>query len=202
MVREALAALQREGLVARVQGMGTSVATHKTRHALHAGGLFAAIGPLESVETRVISYSDSYLSSTPAARLGLAPGSPCLVVNTATTIDAEPMIVTTSILPPAPWQDALLSILATRRWRGGWYEALQRAGMGDYERELVMEASLADELVAGDLEVEVGSAVMFIERRLLSHEGVPYEYGFAHCRGNRLYYAYHEVGRSAQDSAQ
>jgi GntR family transcriptional regulator len=193
VVREALAQLQQEGQIERIQGMGTFVTVHKTRHALRNGGLCASVAdPMAKMETILTGQYRSQLSALPASRLGLPVGAACLIINVTTTIEDEPMIATTSFLPESPWLEKLVALLSVGRWRGDWYEILMRAGMAEYERELVLEAVVADELVAGDLDIEVGEPVMFIERRLLAPDGTPEEYGFAHCRGNRLYYAYAE----------
>ncbi|WP_448061082.1 GntR family transcriptional regulator [Cellulomonas hominis] len=202
VVRAALAQLQRQGLVARIQGAGTFVVVHKNRHSLVAGGIGASIAdPMARLETRVLAERRGLVGATAAVRLGIPVDEPCLVVESVNLVDGEPLMVTTSYVPGAERQRALEAAIAPGHWRGDWYEALVRAGMDVRVRELVTEAVAADELVAGDLDVEIGAPLMFVERRLLLGDGAACEYGFSHCRGDRFAFAY-EVDTFAPGTVQ
>jgi GntR family transcriptional regulator len=191
VVRAALAQLQDQGLIVRIQGAGTFVAVQKTRHSLRNGGISSSlVDGMAQLETRVLSHRLGTAGGTVAVRLDVPDGTPCLVVDSVTSIDREPMIVATSYVADAARLPALLDVVRTGQWRGDWYDALVAAGLTVHRRELVAEAVAADDLVAADLEVPLGSPVMFVERRVLDEAGTPAEYGFSHCRGDRVAFAY------------
>jgi len=193
VVRAALAQLQQERLIARIQGAGTFIVMHKALHVLKHGGIATSIAdPLAHLETTVTNQQQGWASGMVAVRLGVPQRTTCLVIDMITTVDRQPMIVGTSYVPDSPLQKRLCEVVAAGRWRGDWYEALRRSGLGSFERELALEAVVADELVAADIDIDVGDPVMFVERRLFGPDGTACEYGFAHCRGDRFSYVYRE----------
>jgi len=186
IVRTALAHLQRQGLVARIQGAGTFVVVQKTRHDLLVGGIGTSLAQLD---TRLLSQRRGPAGVGAAVRLGIPADQPCLIVDTVSSVNRQPVMVATSYISDVAHQEAVAAVIDPGYWRGDWYDALIAAGLAVDRRELVIEAVVADELIAGELEVALGDPLMFVERRLLLPAGTPFEYGFTHCRGDRFAFA-------------
>jgi GntR family transcriptional regulator len=183
VVRAALAHLQRQGLIARIQGAGTFVVVQKTRHNLLAGGIGSSMAQLD---TRLVSQRRGLAGVGAAVRLGIPADQLCLIVDVVSSVNRQPVTVATSYIGDPALQEAVAAVIGPGWWPGDWYAALAAAGLEVAHRELVIEAVVADDLVAADLEIELGDPLMFVERRLLLADGTPAEYGFAHCRGDRF----------------
>lgn len=190
-VRAALAELRREGLISRVQGAGTFVAVHKTRHTLREahGVLHSIIGGEARLASRLLSVEEVPAPLDLALRVGVEPRAACLVVDVITELDGHPAMLVTSYIADPVAAEAVFGALAGGRWAGDWYALLGRSGLMPTHRSVVAEATLADELVGPHLDLPVGAPVMRFERRLrIGATGVP-EYGFSYCRSDRLTFA-------------
>jgi GntR family transcriptional regulator len=188
VVRGALAALQHEGLIVRIQGAGTFVVERKTTHRLdHVRGLSDSVpGSSRRVHTRLLSAHIEPVPSIVARRLEIADGSSVVVIETVTCVDGTPNVLSTSYVPLHPVGLALAPALAQTDWDGDWYNALQRVGHEVVRSELVAEAVAADDSTAPLLTVREGVALLRFERVLKRADGVAVDYGFVYCRGDRI----------------
>lgn len=198
VIRSALHALQQQGLISRVQGIGTFVVLRKSRHNVINGGVQASMDPLVQFETHVLAARHARAGATVGARLGVSSHHRCLVVDILNTINGQPVMAGSSYLPDFVDYPELDAIIARGRWRGDWYDALLRAGMSAQERDLTFEATVADELVAEDLGLCPGDPVLFVERCLQRSDGTRFEYGFSHLRGDLFAIAHHVVAPLSQ----
>lgn len=195
VVRAALAELQREGLIDRRQGAGTFQTLFKSRHRLAgANGIAASIdSPFTRMVTRVIGIEEISTPADLVAEIAVPAGSPCLVVDSVTSIDGRPAIVLTSYLGEGPARRRLAEVASAGVWAGDWYDALARADLAPCRREVLIEAVAIDRLVAPFLEVDVGDPAFRFERRLRLGDGEIAEYGFSYCRGDLVTFAATDV---------
>lgn len=183
VVREALALLRDEGLIERLQGAGTFVASEKLLHRfdiLHGAGdgypnrRRRITGELSSI-TRVPA------PPTVAAKLQLQPGAACLRVDAWVGFDDSPFSLSTSYLP-AEHEDAVRAA----DFRGDWYELLESIGLRLRMSMMNIEAIVADELVAPWLAVAPGAPLVLFTRCIVSEDDHPVEYGFVRVRADRV----------------
>lgn len=191
VVRSALAELQHEGLISRVQGAGTFAVVRKTRHTLQgAHGLAWSVkGADIRVASRLLAFEEVVAPVGLALRLGAEPQTMCLVADVVTDIDGYPSMFVTSYIADPEARNSVVQALETDRWSGDWYDLLSRADLGPTQREVIAEAASVDSFIAPHLDLRLGEPVMRFERRLrLGARSVP-EYGFSFCRGDRLAFA-------------
>jgi len=183
VVREALGLLRDEGLVKRLQGAGTFVVLSKIRHQFgHTHGI--ADEPEQRGARRrgrIRSFEVVTAPSSVAAKLDLVPGDDCTLIESAVSIGAEPFSITTSYVTAD-----LADQLRSQPFDGDFYEFLEGVGCELGPTELSVEAVVADDLVADELEISCGAPVFLMERRIVLNGGQPVEYGFVRCRGDHL----------------
>jgi GntR family transcriptional regulator len=188
IVRAALASLQRDRYIVRVQGAGTFVVnrklSHRTTAALGIAG--SARASEHRAVSRVVASNEVAATGRVARELDVAEGTPCGAYDVLLTIDELPCVLMTSYLPVHSVPPGLDRYVLTNEWPGDWYDALDDIGLEIAGRQVSVEAILADPLVAPLLEVESGDPLLHFERRLLGGSGQVIEYGFSYCRGDRL----------------
>jgi GntR family transcriptional regulator len=100
-VRDALRALEQEGLVRRVQGSGTYVAQPRVPNSLDMNfGVTAAIR--QGGMRPGIEQARHWIEAVPASeaeRLGLDPGEDVLVIDRVRTADGRPVVASRDVLP-------------------------------------------------------------------------------------------------------
>ncbi|GAA1280720.1 GntR family transcriptional regulator [Pseudonocardia aurantiaca] len=177
VVRDALALLRDEGLVKRVQGTGTFSVASKVRHDF--GHLH---GPPRTVASnRVLGVSRETAAPRVADRLQIPRDSTCGVVEYLTSLDDEPYYVCTAYVPL--W---LLPAVERGSEVAEWYAVYEAAGHELGVSDWAVEATLADELVAGLLDIVPGAPLMLFERLIRDAAGRPLEYGVSRVRGDRI----------------
>jgi GntR family transcriptional regulator len=124
-VRDALRALEQEGLVRRVQGSGTYVAHPRVPNSLDMNfGVTAAIrqGGMRPGVEHARHWVEPAAASE-AERLELAPGEDVLVIDRVRTADGRPVVLSRDVLPRkllGEGDDAVEAMLA-----GSVYEVLE-----------------------------------------------------------------------------
>jgi GntR family transcriptional regulator len=183
VIRLALLALQQEGIVERVQGAGTFGLTAKARqNQSRLAGLATGLGSrghLVAHEPQLVELRPA--PTAVAAALDLLAGEEVLVVERKGSFDGTPYCLSTRYLPGrlAP------RLLALDLTTPDWYAAIEAAaGMPVSGARLLTEATLADDLLAPELGVTVGSPVMLLQRTVFTVDDRPVELSFTRVRGD------------------
>jgi GntR family transcriptional regulator len=187
IVRAALAQLQREGLVTRVQGAGTFVVAQKIRHRMKRplGIRRSVAGSERRVLCSVLAAKEDISRARVSRQLEVADGEPCGVFDVLVTIDGVPSVVQTSYVPLHLVGPDLRELIAVGEWYGDWYHALDLLAVA-HTSEFTLEAVAADGFVAPLLDLDDGEAMLLLERVLRREDGTVFEYGFSYCRGDRV----------------
>jgi GntR family transcriptional regulator len=182
VVRDCLDLLRAEGLVERIQGAGTFVLGTKAQHRfdrVHA--IHDSVRRAGRVSGAVLSMSTVTAPRPVAEHLSLTPGAPCTLIEYTAVIAGTPFSVSTSYLPlPVGSQ------LDRGAFSGDFYQLLEAAGFTVNGGDLTVEAIPADERAAATLHIRVGAPLIMFQRKLVSPDGSPLEYGYVRCRGDRL----------------
>lgn len=181
--RQAVMELVNEGLLYRVQGLGTFVAEPKVRQG--AGRLTSFT---EDMRERSMRASSAVLgvgveSAGPvvARLLRIDPGERIICVRRVRNADGKPMALETSHLLYEVAKGILDVDLAER----SLYEELGKAGVHIAAAEQSYEAVLVNDAESEHLSVPVGSPAMLIERVTFDAEERPFEYVKSVYRGDR-----------------
>jgi GntR family transcriptional regulator len=183
VVRDALGLLREEGLIHRLQGAGTFAVSRKVPHRFD---VLHGIGAGQPDRNRrlvgeVVSLDLTPAGPTVAERLGVAPTSLCTRVETVVHYDDGPFSLTTSYLAAE-----LAPRLRAAVFGGDWYDYLEQAGASIATCVQWVEAVVADDHVAGWLDVEAGAPVFVFTRWSLDAEGRAVEFSLARVRADRL----------------
>lgn len=185
VVREALALLRQEGLIARTKGVGTYVVVDAVMTQLtEAHG--AGTPTQESVfnrrmRPRIIDMSTIPAPETVAVRLGVPPGEPCLRFDYVAMLGDEPTgIATNYVLFPQAER------LRVTPFVSDWYALLADAGIAFRESEFVIGCSLADAATAPAVGVPEGTPLLTMEQLIRDSEGCAFDLAFIHTRGDRM----------------
>ncbi len=183
-VREALALLRAEGMIDRVQGIGTVDVHHKVVQELPEfhGVVAPEPGSIFAGQMRVIilDWSEIPMPSMAADNLDAEPGDRCLRVDYVGVLDAQPIGVATNYMR---WPEA--ETMDRSKFRTDWYALMQGCGLAIGETTWLMEASLADEHDAALLEVRPGAPLMVAEQVIYCPGGAAFDFAIARSRGDR-----------------
>lgn len=183
-VRDVLARLRAAGIVERLQGAGTLVVGHRTETALpEAHGVVPLRSGVFTGELRVEILDRQTIPMPPsvAQHLGESPGSPCLRLDYIGLRNGEAHGIATNYLR-YPEADAVEGT----PFRLDWYTLLEQSGLTIGETEMVLEATLADDLTADLLGISPGAPLLSFEQVIRAADGRPYDYALFHCRGDRV----------------
>lgn len=187
-VRQALAALARDGLLVRRRGAGTVVAPPPTpRGSLKLTGFIEDLIAM-GIKTRVRVLDFRSVPATPAVALALevAEGAPVWLVRRLRLAGGQPFSHIVAYLPhavggPLRRRDLastpLLRLLETR------------CGLRLGSATQAIEATAADGYLADVLDVPVGAPLLSIERVVTTTSHRPVEYVRTHYRGDRYKYS-------------
>lgn len=166
-VRQALAALQSEGLIFKRQGKGSFVARPKsTQDVTQLAGLAEALASQgHQVLNRVLSLGEGRADAQAAQKLALPLGAPVVILRRVRLIDRVPVSLEVTVLP-----GHLLAVLQRADLvQRDVFEVLENdAGLALGHADLTIGAAPADALLAEHLPLAPGMPVLHIER--LTHD--------------------------------
>jgi GntR family transcriptional regulator len=186
-VRQALGALQSDGLIFRVQGKGAYVSQAKARQDVTTlKGFDEAMAPLgHRTRNQPLSFDDVAADAETAARLGLAAGEPVCRIRRLRFLDDLPVSVDESYLPLDVGTGLRSKDLETRDIfliiENDLSTPLGRAN-------LAIEATTAGRDLARLLDVPAGAPVLRIERLTFSAAGRPIDFEYLFYRSDRFRY--------------
>ena len=185
VVRQALTELEHEGVLHRVKGRGTYVATGKTPQGLVQSltGLFEDLGAQgfhlrSEVQRLEVVPADAAV----AADLEVPPGTPVVALERLRFVDDEPWVLVVTHLPAA-----LAPGLVDQDLRDQSLYALlrDRYGVELAHGRRAVEAQLASPRLARQLGVARGAPVLVLSSVSVGVDGRPVESFVAHHRGDR-----------------
>jgi GntR family transcriptional regulator len=191
-VRKALAALVREGVIERRQGVGTFIAERPARQRAFQGeihltgslGEIIAMGLTTSVE--MIELNRIAAHQHEAELLQLPPGAAIYRFKRIRKLDGKPYVLIINYLP------AEIGKRLTRRdlSHGSLIQKLEtKLGLQLDGARQQITAALADPYVAGALEIPVGSALLSIEQAVYTTDGKPVAFLHALYRSDLFHYS-------------
>jgi len=182
-VRHALDVLERQGLIFREKGKGAFAATRRVEHELTRLVSTTEIMRQRgwALVTRVINLCQAPALPHITQTLELGPGEPVYELQRLRIVDEVPISLQTAYLPvklcPRLEENDLTSSL---------YRLLEsRYGLLLWTGQETLRARGATELEARQLQVRIGTPVMYSERVSYSSKGTPVEYLEAAWRGDR-----------------
>jgi GntR family transcriptional regulator len=186
-IRQAVGELVMEGLVVRRQGRGTYVEA-RDKHVLQQrfrGSLGDLIHESHRAKTRNVDVAHNATLPLPIVE-ALQLESPLgTVVKRTRIMDGVPFALTITYLPP----DLGQQITAAGLRRKALMELLMDGGIILSSATQSIRAQLADLDVCSQIDVELGAAVLFVERIVHDTTGRPVEYVRSWYRGDRYEYA-------------
>ena len=186
-VRQALSDLQNEGLVFRIHGKGTFVAKPKAFQDLGKLQGFGEAMRQMGYETfaRVVSMRTVVPSAQVQERLQLTKRAKVTELQRLRFLNREPISLDITYLPVAIGARLAKEDLAS----GDVFVILENDyGMSLGHADLQIVSTLADERLAGQLQVEEGSPVLVIDRTTHSSDGTPIDYEHLYYRGDAFQY--------------
>lgn len=199
VVRQALSQLEHQGVVERVKGKGTFVAHQKTPESLvHTlTGLYEEVaargGHVHSEVRRQEVLPAEY---EVADALGVAPGTPVVVIERLRFIHEEPWSWTTTYLP----HDVGVLVLHDDLRDQSLYALLATHGIRAVRGVRSAEAASADEPQGALLGVGAGQALLVLRSVGYDETDRPMEYFVAYHRGDRSRFEFQLRASSADES--
>ncbi|PKO69823.1 MAG: GntR family transcriptional regulator [Betaproteobacteria bacterium HGW-Betaproteobacteria-16] len=186
-VRQALNDLQNEGLVFRIHGKGTFVSKPKAFQDLGRLQGFGEAMRKMGYETfaRVVSMRTVVPSAQVQERLHLSKRAKVTELQRIRFLNREPISLDVTYLPADIGARLAKEDLASR----DIFVILENDyGMSLGHADLQIGSTLADERLAGQLQVEEGSPVLVIERTTHTTDGSPIDYEHLYYRGDAFQY--------------
>jgi GntR family transcriptional regulator len=184
-VRGALALLRAEGLVRRVQGVGTIVTHSPAAVSLDLNEYHGVVDPEPGsvlsgqMYVQVLDWREVRLPDTATRSLGLPAGGSGLRIDYVGWYRDEPIGLATNYIrfPEA-------GELRREQFRTDWYALLEAADLKIAETTFLMEASVADEHDAELLRIAPGSPVLLSEQVIYGPDGA-FDFALIRGRGDR-----------------
>jgi GntR family transcriptional regulator len=178
-IRQALADLERDGLLERVPGKGTFV----RRRGSHVERFTRLTGFGENVAAHGLAPGYRTLTAEPrrvpkaiAERLR-SHSDKAFVIERILLADGEPIAEHTSYLPLWLVRSAAPDAFSLDALnRGSLYQAIAQAGCRMYRADEVVEPGLATREEAQRLETHEGALVLRVARTVVDADGIPLEY--------------------------
>lgn len=184
-VRQALQALEQQGLIVRVAGKGSFVAGPKPFQQLaRLQGLAEAMAAQgHAIRNRVLELSRVPADAEVAAQLSLPPGSLVTHIRRTRLLDGRPLSVDLSWLPLA-LGDRIAGGDLERRDIFSMLEQDLATPLG--HADLALHAVAAPPAVARELGVAAASPVLHISRLTHDRSGQPIDYEHLYCRSDNF----------------
>lgn len=182
-VREALSMLRSEGVVERVQGIGTFSVARRYVAAiaeLHGDG----DGPADGVRPHVLDRSVVPAPDGVARKLQLSIGTPVLRLEYVAYLEREPICLATNYAA-FPEAEAMMSA----PFVADWYTMMDAANVPMGGSEWVMSCLNADAAVARLLDVAPGTALMLGEELIWDADGRPFDFAVCYIRTDRYVFS-------------
>jgi GntR family transcriptional regulator len=186
-VRQALAALQREGMIFRIAGKGTFVSKPKaSQDATRLQGFAEAMGSLgRETFSEVLGHRLAPAEPAVARRLGLRPDAQVLELRRLRYLDREPVSLDVSYFPAPIGERLLREDLSTR----DVFALLENElGIPLGSAEVQIEAALADEDTARSLRIAEGAPILRLERLTVARDGRALDFEYLYQRGDAMRY--------------
>lgn len=186
-VRKALADMEREGAIERIHGKGTFVARPKAfQMVTELQGFAEAMTPLGH-EVRNQLQGFRYFATTPglAARLQLDPGAQAAEISRIRFLDSRPLSFESTYVAAPLGRQLAGADLVTR----DLFEILETdLGRAPGYAQVAIEATIADDGLAGMLEVPVGAPLLRVERHVFDAQGEPLVFEHLSLRADTFQY--------------
>jgi GntR family transcriptional regulator len=186
-VRQALADLQKEGLIIKVAGKGSFVSRPKASQPLaRLEGFSEAMSRQGyTIRNKVISFKPIPASPLVAQQLGLAENAPVIEIKRIRYLDREPVSLEITYLPEELGTRLAGEDLANR----DIFLILEHDyGIPLGHADLQIGALVADEALALALQVMEGTALLKLQRLTHTAEGKPLDFEFLYFRGDAFQY--------------
>lgn len=183
-IREALDLLRAEGLITRVQGVGTFVTGAKLRqHLDRLEGLAESMAGYHlPVDNRVLSVSESVAAPFVARKLAVPEDSPIAFVERLRSVGGLPLSLDTSSLRP----EAIPVLLDADLHSADVFSLIERElGVRLGWAEVTTEAVAADPQTARLLQIRVGAPLLLLHRLTYLEDGTPFDLESVRYRGDR-----------------
>jgi GntR family transcriptional regulator len=182
VIRGAFALLREEGLIDRIQGIGTVVVAELKMMTLEESqgvAPFEPTNPLAVSRPRILAHDGIELPPPISRHLGVPSRAPGVRIEYLAMFNNVPLGIVTNYMrmPEA-------ASLVNARFTTDYYRYLADAGLNTTETTYLMEAAVADDTDAALLGVPPGGAVMVAEQSLLNEAGEAFNYAFVRARGD------------------
>lgn len=185
VVRQALVDLEHEGVIERIKGRGTFVATARPAQSL----VQSLTGQFEDLAAKGVRLRSrvrrlEVVAADPvtAAKLGVEPGSPVVLLERLRLVRDEPWVLVLTYLPPV----LLPALQGADLEDGSLYTALERVGARPVRGTRTVEARQAGRATASLLRLARStSPVLLLTSVGYGAGGRPVEYFEAHHRADR-----------------
>lgn len=204
-VRQALALLEREGLVVRRPAKGTFLAQPKIEPEL--SGLTGFVEDMNALgleaSARVVSIKTVRPGPPVTDRLALPPDASVVRIERVRLANGKPMSFDVTYLPPELGEKVVRSDLVVHPIFS-LLEDLHGVALG--EADYRIEATSADRRVAQLLEIAPAAPILLIERTSYAISGAPVDYEKLHYRADHIRYRMrlkrqHPIPRDRGDGA-
>ncbi|MCK6393492.1 GntR family transcriptional regulator [Zoogloea sp.] len=192
-IRQALGALQKEGLIYSQQGRGSFVSRPKAvQNVTRLQGFAEQMGAYGyEVRNRLLALAEVPADQKVASRLGLSKGAPVVEIRRLRLLDREPVSIEFTWLPLDIGRQVARADLALR----DIFVILENdcaRPLG--EADLALDAVAADAELAAHLKLPEGAPLLRVERLTHDKSGQPLDYEFLYFRGDTFQYRF-QVGR-------
>jgi GntR family transcriptional regulator len=186
-IRQAVGELVIEGLVVRKQGRGTYVEARdpSVLQQRFRGSLGDLINESARAKTRNVDVAHDVPIPVHIAEALQLDGPTGTIVKRTRIMDGQPFALTITYLP----SDLGKAITPAGLRKKALMEMLMDSGIGLSSASQSIRAQLADLDVCSQIDVELGAAVLFVERIVHDMAGRPVEYVRSWYRGDRYEYA-------------